>query len=401
MLQSDLYEVDLKRNVYRGILYGSLSIILVGAGFLAGFHVAWRVVRLTDPLSLVEEAHSLIQAEYFGELPDDLSLQRGMIHGMVARIGDPYTSYIEPVAHELQTDDLAGQYGGIGAYISRDEAGYVHLIPFVEGPAAEAGILENDRLIAIDGVEIETDMNLDTIVSLIRGSIGSEIRLTFASRDLTDQAFELKLTRVAIDLPSVTGYTLPDHEEIGVLVITRFSEKTPEEVETTFGQLMLKEGGGLILDLRGNSGGLLDSAIEVSRFFLKDGLILIERSKDGEQKSFECKKPGIGADIPLVVLVDGGTASAAEVVAAALKDNGRAPLIGTNTYGKGSVQSVVALSDGSSLHITAARWLTPQGISLDGVGLSPDIEVASMDPSRDSALDKAVEVLAKELRLGS
>jgi carboxyl-terminal processing protease len=171
---------------------------------------------------------------------------------------------------------------------------------------------------------------------------------------------------------------LPDDPTIGVLAVASFSERTPDELEAAYAGLLERRASGFILDLRGNSGGLLDSGIAVSRFFLESGVVVIERGRGDDEEIHRATRPGEAADAPLAVLVDGGTASAAEIVAAALQANGRAPLIGTVTYGKGSVQLIFELSDGSSLHVTTARWLTPSGDEIDGAGLMPDIP---LDPA--------------------
>jgi carboxyl-terminal processing protease len=341
--------------------------------------------------------YSYLNEFYFGDLPDELDLERGMIHGMVAKLSDPHTRYVEPVQNELQTDDLTGQYGGIGAYLTIDDEGEVHVIAFDTGPAADAGILPDDCLIAVDDTQITEDMDLETIVSLIRGQIGTEVRLSFAAREMGGQPFHIELTRSAIDLPSVVGYLLPDDERIGVIIIQWFSERTPEEVETAFESLISEEIEGLLLDIRGNAGGMRDAALEVSEFFLESGLIFEEHRAGGVEETCEVKNAGEGSGIPLVVLVDGGSASAAEILAAALQENGRAPLVGTKTYGKGSVQSLLPLSDDSSLHVTVARWFTPNGISIDGIGITPDVVVEVTDATMDNILVAGVGVLLERI----
>jgi carboxyl-terminal processing protease len=389
-----------KRVIYV-FLKVSTFIITLAIAFISGFLVCMKYFEQPLGFPLLTQAYSYLNEYYFGDLPDDLTLQRGMIHGMVAQVGDPYTRYVEPVQNELQTDDLSGQYGGIGAYLTLDENGVLHVIAFDTGPAAEAGILPDDCLIAVDDTEIIEDMNLDTIVSLVRGPVGTTVRLTFAAREMGGQPFQLDLTRSAIDLPSVVGYLYPDDERIGVMVIQWFSERTPMEVETTFEELTSEGIEGLVLDIRGNTGGIRDAALDVSKFFLKSGLVSVEREVGGNEEICEVKKPGEGSDIPLVVLVDSGSASASEILAAALQQNDRAPLLGTMTYGKGSVQSILPLSDGSSLHVTVARWFTPDGSSIDGVGLSPDVVIEGTDENVDNILVKGVEILLEKIESSS
>jgi carboxyl-terminal processing protease len=319
-----------------------------------------------------------------------------MIHGMVGKLGDPYTIYLEPAEHELQTDDLTGEYAGIGAYISRGEDRRVHLIPFEEGPAARAGVLEGDILIAVDYELIAEDASIETIEAMVRGPVGTTVTLTLAPRSPSDDSLNLDVVRETFPIPSVTGYTLPDQPDIGVILITLFSEKTPEEIERTYQDLKDQGVEYLVIDLRGNVGGLLDSAVSVARFFLPDGLVLIEETRGGSEEQYIVKSPGKGSDIPLVVLVNENTASASEVLAAALQENGRAPVIGTRTYGKGSVQLVLELDDGSSLHVTNSRWQTPKGNMLDGHGLQPDLPVAVEDGDIDIHMQTAINWLLSD-----
>lgn len=343
--------------------------------------------------ALLDEAQILLEDNYLGELPDDLVLQRGMIAGMIDKVEDPFTTFVEPASNELQTDDLSGQFGGIGARLMRDEDGLVFIIPFPGGPAAQANVSENDALVAVDGVRLSASMETDEIVALIRGPIGSSVLLTFQSSEPGSDDIDIEIVRIKTEIPSVSSYLMPGEDRVGIIVLARFSEKSAEEVKRDFLSLLDQGAKGIILDLRGNSGGLLDSAIAISRFFLPGGTILTEKEKGGVERQYKARSPGLGADVPLSVLVNGGTASAAEIVAAALQENNRAQLVGENTFGKGSVQSILALSDGSSLHVTIARWTTPDGFSIDGVGIAPDFEVAPMDGPSDAVLLAGLKIV--------
>jgi carboxyl-terminal processing protease len=204
------------------------------------------------------------------------------------------------------------------------------------------------------------------------------------------------VVRESIPIPSVTGYLFPDNPVIGVMAVTSFSERTPDEIREAYIDLVGRGALQFVLDMRSNSGGLLDSGIEVARFFLDVGIVVVERGPGGSEEVYRATERGQAAGAPLAVVVDGTTASAAEIVAAALQANGRAPLVGTPTYGKGSVQLIFELSDGSSLHVTSARWLTPEGVQLDGTGLTPDVAVDPDDTSQgaDPFLAAAVRWLA-------
>ena len=381
----------------RALLFGMLySLILAVSAMFAGYQLRAIWPPSSEEYGLLKEAQRFLDNHYLRQLPDQLTLERGMIHGMVDKLGDPYTIYIEPAAHEIQTDDLTGEYGGIGAYLSRGDDRRVHLIPFDDGPAARAGVQEGDILISVDYQLIEENTGLETILAMVRGPVGTSVNLILASRKPGDDDLILDIVREAFPIPSVTCYLLPTDQEIGVIVITLFSEKTPQEVEDSFLDLKARGMGTLVLDLRDNAGGLLDSGIDVARFFLSDGLILIEERRGEVKEVYRVETEGDAVDISLAVLINGNTASAAEVVAAALQANHRAPLIGTPTFGKGSVQLILELSDQSSLHVTASRWKTPKGITLDIHGLQPDVPATIDDGEHDAIMLAAVDWLQRD-----
>jgi carboxyl-terminal processing protease len=383
-----------KRNY---ILAIASYFILSGVAFFTGYLARAVWPPAGEELALVREAKRMLEQYYLDPLPADVVLERGMVHGMVDTLGDPFTTYVEPAAHELQKDDLSGEYGGVGAMITRDEAGFVHLIPFENSPAERAGILEEDVLLGVDDLRIEPDTSLEEISAAIRGPVGTEVLLLLAKPGDVATSFEVRIERETIPLPSVTAYIYPDDPSIGVIAISLFSEKTQAELEKAFDELRDKGMKSLVLDLRGNSGGLLDSGIEVARFFLDTGLVVKEMQAGGKIIEYHVEDIGDGATIEMVALVNGGTASAAEVVAAALQANDRAPLIGQKTFGKGSVQVVIELSDNSSLHITSARWLTPNGSTLDQIGLEPDIPL-EQDDVTDTVLQEAIRILRQHAK---
>ncbi len=382
----------------RLISFLTLGLIIVTFISFASGYFAREIWPLpSEQLFLLKEARRLLGMHYLDPLPDDRELERGMIHGMMGVLPDPYSIYVEPASHEIQTDDLAGEYAGIGAEISKGELGTFFLIPIEGGPAEAAGVLEGDVLIAIDDVPISKDASLESVITRIRGPEGSVIRLIVTPRDPQQTNLEFEITRAIIPLPSVMRHLLPEEKRVGVIVIRRFSEKTPGELEIAYRELTKRGASSIILDLRDNSGGLLEASIDSSRLFLEDGLVVVEERSGIESQLFYVHEKGLASEIPMVVLVNAGTASAAEVVAASLQENGRAPLIGEATFGKGSVQVILELSDGSSLHVTSARWLTPNGNVIDNIGILPDIIVDHLDPNADNDVDVAVEWL-RELR---
>ena len=384
------------RAIFRSTLF---KVIVVAALLAVTLNLVLAVFRLgkgeAGEFSLVEEAYSSLDHHYIDPLPEQLRIEQGMVEGMVTSLDDPYTTYVEPSAHEIQKDDLIGEYGGIGAYLAINDDGLVYLVPFEGSPAERAGVNEGDILLTVDGVVIVQGAQLDDVSAALRGPEGSIVRIGVEAP--SDGAGERKyeIAREVFHLQSVTSFMHPSDASVGVIVIRLFSERTPAELEKAYRELVDRGAEALILDLRNNGGGLLGSALRVAEFFLEDGVILHEQQREGDVVTHSVSSPGIGSSIPLALLVNQYTASAAEVVAGAVQDHDRAPLIGETTYGKGSVQVIVELQDGSSLHITSARWFTPNQRTLDGVGLEPEHPIMPGD-SGDAALEFALSWLGDQ-----
>jgi carboxyl-terminal processing protease len=373
-----------------------LSAFTALAVLSAGYVLRLVEVRGTN-LGLVHEALNAMATYSLLPMPDDLTLERAMIHAAVGTLGDPFSVYVEPAQHELQADDLAGEYGGIGALLTTDEAGRVLLTPLADGPAQSAGIRPGSIVVSIDGLRVPLFPSLSDLVAGLRGPEGTEVRLEIRGPDEGDGTLEYILARARFDIPSVSAFLSPLDPAVGVIKLVRFAENSPEEVGAGFDTLREQGIQALVLDLRDNGGGLLDSTVEIARFFLSSGTILTEESVDHERKEYRVEIPGRAVDLPMAIFVNENTASAAEVLAAALRENERAVLIGSRTFGKGTVQAVVELSDGSSLHITTARWLAPDGETLDGTGLTPDYTVESSSESGpDPYLTLAQQLLLAE-----
>ena len=293
----------------------------------------------------------------------------------------------------MERDDFRGSYGGIGAYVSKNEDGEFVLNPIDENqPSAVAGILAGDVLLEINGQPVSQEMTVEDVVVAIRGPLGEEVQLTVRHPDALEPTV-ITVVRAVIELPSVYWRILEEDASIGYLQITRFTARSPEEVQTAIEELEAEGAKTLILDLRHNPGGLLNAAVDVAGHFLDGGIVLYEKRAGKDEKAFTATTDGVATELPLVVLVDGGTASASEILAGALQDRQRATLIGEVTFGKGAVQNVYELSDGSSLHITSARWFTPNHQELDGNGLTPEIAVTLENADADLQLARAVEFL--------
>lgn len=385
----------MKCRAWGYVIYSVLASGFVAAAFAAGYYTRARIeLSAPDGFPILREVRDILRAHYLGHTPDNRALEYGAARGMVAALADRYTIFVEPPAHELETNDLQGRFGGIGAELRYNQAGEVILAPYPDLPAARAGIVAGDVLLAVDGVRITAAMELGEVSSLIRGPAGTAVRLTLRHGSAAPR--EVTLKREEFEIPSVTWRQVEGLPAIGIIAISRFSGQTPDEVKKAYADLISHGVTQLVLDLRDNGGGLLDASVDVAAAFLDGGVIAYESRSGLGEREFPAPGKGFAADIPLAVLVNHGTASAAEIVAGALHDRGRAPLIGETTYGKGSVQLIFDLSDGSSIHVTAARWYTPSRAPIDGHGLTATIEAPARQGADDPPLDRAVGYLAAE-----
>ncbi|MBE2238819.1 MAG: S41 family peptidase [Caldilineaceae bacterium] len=385
----------------RRILAALAAMFLVILAFVAGY-AAYPLIHAqpatvlapqpaADAMANYWQVWSLLDRDFYGAKPDAEQRTYGAIAGMVQRFGDPYTFFVEPQPRELERDQLAGKFGGIGATLEQTAAGWL-LHPLPAQPAAQAGILDGDRLLKVDGAPITATMSSEEIVVLVRGEPESQVTLVVERTPAARGAAEIltfTVTRAEIETPSIEWRLLdenPQTADVGYLRHTIFSERSAAEMRQAIQALQAAGATRYIWDLRGNPGGLLNIAVEMADLWLDEGVILIEAKADGLRKEFTATPGQLAANAPLVLVVDGGSASASEIVAGALHDHARARLIGSQTFGKGSVQLIHELSDSSSLHVTNAEWLTPSGRQISGQGLTPDVAVAEGDDPLAAAI---------------
>lgn len=380
--------------IMRGVLAGVTLAFVFLAGYAAGKHFTATAQDKRDAsFPLLGEAKQLLESNYLRELPPDREMEYGAIRGMFAELDDPYTFFIDPPVAQNESEVLAGEYGGIGTQLTRNEQGLLVLYPFPDGPADLAGILDGDILVTVNGQDIAPLERVDEVERRLRGEVGEgrgvELGVQAPGQDVIRTYF---IEFEVVQVPSVVWRMLADAPTVGYVQILRFTSRTPDELRAALNDLAGQAMQALILDLRGNSGGLLQESVEVASEFVADGVIFYEDRRDGEVPT-EASGDGTAVEVPLVVLVNQGTASASELVAGAIRDQGRGILIGQRTYGKGSVQLIFRLSDGSSVHITSAQWFTPARTPIDGNGLEPDIAMIPAEDGRDVELGEAVRYL--------
>jgi carboxyl-terminal processing protease len=325
---------------------------------------------------------------------------RGAIDGMMQALGDQHSSYMDPEDYKQANESLEGSYEGIGAYVDTTTEYLTITSPIPGSPAEAAGLLPGDMIIAIDGEDM-TGVDAELARRRVLGPAGSTVVLTVL-REGEDQPLEFSIVRAKITIASASGEMLEGN--IAYFQVTTFGPNTMPELEAALDELMPQNPKAIILDLRNNGGGYLQTSVEVTSQFLSEGVVLYEQFGDGKRTTYEVVPGGVATDtaIPMIVLINEGSASASEIVAGALQDSGRAKLLGTVSYGKGSVQNWIPLTgDNGAVRITIAKWLTPNENTIHEVGLTPDYAVELTEENRladqDPQLDEAVRILLEQI----
>ena len=366
-----------------------LSLFLVAViaiAFEAGYFVG-RETSLEPGLEVIAETWDIILQDYVDkDSLDTETLIRGAIMGMVEALDDPHTAYLDAETYQLSLEDLEGKFEGIGASVGVRDEQIIIIAPIADSPADMAGIKAGDILLEIDG-QSTLGMSLAEAVLKVRGPGGTAVTLLVLHEGETEPE-EITIVRDEIEVPSVNFEMMGD---IAYIKIIHFSDRTAEELSPVLESITQQAASGIIIDLRGNPGGYLDAVIDVAGFFLEEGVVVSMVDNEGQHTSYSVKPNEMVTNLPLVVLVDGSSASGSEVLAGALQDYGRATIAGGVTFGKGSVNVLHQLEDGSGLYITISRWLTPDGRLIEGEGLYPDYELEGED-----AIQWAIDFLGGE-----
>lgn len=394
-----------KISIIIGLLW--VAIIFYFVGFLIGhknlvfeqnYQPKMANLELKQPgsvdFSVLNQAWQTITEKYVGTYSPQ-KLVYGAVKGMVGALGDPYSSFLEPTENNQLRQDLSGQFEGIGAELSQKDGRIIIIAPLAETPAEKAGLKPQDKILEINGQDT-ANMTVDDAVSKIRGAAGTEVTLLVDRAGFTTPR-KFKITREKITVASVKWEMLGD---IGYIKISQFGDDTSDLAQKAAKELVQKQPKAIILDLRNNPGGYLDSSVDVASLFVTPGSVVVkEQYKDGHKEELKTTFEPILQKYKVVVLVNEGSASAAEIVAGTLQDLRGATLVGQKTYGKGSVQELNNLDTLAVLRLTVAKWLTPKDRAIDKEGIKPDIEVKSteqdQEQGQDPQLDKALEIIGK------
>ena len=341
-------------------------------------------------LSVFWDVWNLVDDNYILDSTDQQAKVYGAISGMVDSLGDPYSTFLTPEENKTLNDEMQGVFGGIGAEVGYRDGAITVIAPLKGSPAEKAGLAAGDKIAAVND-ETTEGLNVDEVVNLIRGEEGTKVKLIIV-RGEEVKTFEI--TRETIQDKTVR-WEMKDGG-IAYIDITQFKRGTADELDAQIGDILAQDPKGIVLDLRNNPGGYLDVVVDVASRFIDEGQTIVIEDSGKEQKTYAANGNKRFDKLPIAVLVNGGSASASEILAGALKDHKIATLVGKTTFGKGLVQGITDLKDGSALKITVAKWLTPNGGSINKDGIAPDIEVeytdADYQAGKDPQLDKALEV---------
>jgi carboxyl-terminal processing protease len=347
--------------------------------------------EIYSDLTLFGEVFDRIRSEYV-DVPDERELIRAAINGMLTSL-DPHSGYLNPRSYDDMIQDTSGEFGGLGIEVTMEDGLVKIVAPIDDTPASRAGLLSNDLIIELDGEQV-LGMSLDDAVGKMKGIIGTKIVLTVA-REGVDEPLTFELTRDIISLRAVRHEV---EQDIGIIRLSRFSEQAYVGIEKAIKDIYESREGkapkGIILDLRNNPGGLVDQAVFVADAFLNKGTVVLTRGRtEAESSRYAAKSDDVDRlikNVPLVVLINGGSASASEILAGALQDHKRATIVGTRSFGKGTVQSIISLGANGAMRLTTSRYFTPDNRSIQALGITPDIEIFQDVPDELKGKDEIV-----------
>jgi len=385
-------------------LFGFVAIFLIGFFFGQSTHLNTSALLFMNENSDVDDLFSpylqaweIVHTQYLEQPVNDIELMHGSIQGMMDSLGDPYSTYLDPEQFREQNAPLEGEYTGIGAWVDTSGEFLIIVSPMPNSPAEDVGLKPGDIVKKIDNQDV-TSLDPSLVLRKILGPADTQVLITI-TREGEPDLLEFEITRAIIPIPSVESELINEH--IGYIRLYAFGANSYDDFSLAVTQLLEQGADNLIVDLRNNTGGYVDSAIDITSIFLKEKVVLIEEWGDGTTKDYLTIKDPITLDTPLYILVNKGTASASEITAGALQDYNRAILIGTTTFGKGLIQNCIPLKeDNGAIRISIAHWLTPYGRQIQDLGLTPDIQIEFTETDYyngvDTQFEKAIEVIAAD-----
>lgn len=392
------------------VIAGLLFLLVFGGGYQLGHKgyvwngKDWKIVNQSEvpknvDYNLLWDAMKVVDSKFIGAKPTPEEYLYGAAKGAVAATNDPYTAFFSPKELEIFNTDLKGNFDGIGAEIGKQGGNIVIIAPLDGTPAKRAGLMPKDIILKVDGVST-ADWTTDEAVNHIRGKRGTKVVLTIA-REGRLQPFDVEIIRDQIVIKSVKWeYKNVGGKQIAVITISRFGDDTLPLFEKAVNEIISRSVNGVIVDLRNNPGGYLQTAVDVASAWVKSGDVVVKETKSqGGDQIYTASGLNRLGGIKTIVLINGGSASAAEILAGALRDNNKATLLGEKSFGKGSVQELVNLKEGGAVKVTVAKWITPGGKNLDKDGLNPDLPVKlsedDLKNGKDPQMDKALEEIIK------
>ncbi|HXF52437.1 MAG TPA: S41 family peptidase [Dehalococcoidia bacterium] len=409
-------------NAARWTVYSLLGVALLALAFTVGYVVGGgdEGSPSAPPSSATEDGEidfralneilAILRRDYIDpDLIDPETMYQGAINGLLESVKDTGTFYVDPRTYRT-TVGPEGTFDGIGATVAEQNGEIVIVAPIEGTPAERAGLQRGDVILEVDG-ESTKGWTVEEAVLRIRGQRGTVVTLKIRHPDGSEEVVSIERAEIKVqsvstippggELKNAAGQTVTD---IGYIQIREFNRPTEGEVERAIQELRDAGARGIILDLRNNPGGLLETTVNIADMFLDSGAILYEEHKDGTEQVYQAREGGPATDLPVVILINQFSASGSEVLAAALRDNGRATIVGEKSFGKGTVNVPRELSDGGALFVTIARWLTPKRVQIDGVGITPDVQVTPSDEDidlrRDAQLLRAIDLLEGMVRAG-
>jgi len=368
-----------------------LVVLITGIAFIIGYLSNSGYTQFE--YQIFAQAFEILDQNGLKTMPPTKTIEYELIRGLVKAYDDPFTVFVEPVQHEIESNQLDGKFGGIGVEIQRDSVGNIRMYPYPVSPAAEASIPEGCILLSVDNLKITIDTPNEDVVSALRGEIGSVVEVTFAAEPGGTPVTKL-IERMEFSIPSVTWHLLPENSDLGLVKINGMSATTAAEITQGVDELIMLGVDALVLDFRNNGGGLVDAGVEVAELFTRDNTPIITLHYPNRPDQIKNSRgTGPFPEIPLYIFIDQNTASSAEIVVGALQSSGRATVIGAQSYGKDTIQLVFDLQDGSSIHVSAARWsLTGNPSSGSGAGIVPDIPLPSDQLTDKNYVDTVLQI---------